>query len=295
MDVRGALRKAQQRIQKRILIPRLLPSDFSFGCVRGRNIKMNAEAHKNSQFVFSCDITDFYPTIHSSRVYNFFSDNQGCSPDVARLLTRLCTYNHHLALGLITSPLIANHALTTVDFRIAQMASSVGLKYTRYVDDITISGPFDLHKSGFPDTIKRILSTHGFSTNDAKDQFGSLGDPEVLITKLRVNRGHLDISRKYFDEVCRVLVDLRNLGNGGLFVGPYYTSGQMWGRVQFISWVNPNRRKTLRDLHRSIPWKQVDAEAKKRGLIKYHRTLVPYRISDHRSENVLQNIASSCP
>ena len=73
---------------------------------------MNAERHLRSQFAFSCDIMEFYPSIHSSRVYRLFAKIQGCSPDVARLLTRLCTYRYHLALGLITSPLLADQFLT---------------------------------------------------------------------------------------------------------------------------------------------------------------------------------------
>lgn len=274
LDVQGALRLAQQRIHKGILLPQLMPSDHSFGCVRGRHIKMNAGKHLGSQFAFSCDITNFYPSIHSSRVYKFFTDDQGCSPDVARLLARLCTFDHHLALGLITSPLLADQFLKPVDNRIAKLAATTNLVYTRYVDDITVSAPFDLRKnSGIPDTIRKILRTYGFSAKHTKDQFGRIGDPETLITKIRVNRGHLDVSRKYCDELCRLLEDLHSLGNGGAFNGPYYTSGQAWGRVQFVSWVNRGRRQRLRKLFGSVRWERVRAEAQKRGLVACKKTL----------------------
>ena len=148
-----------------------------------------------------------------------------------------------------------------------------GLIYGRFVDDITLSASFDLRRSGFPDTIKRILAENGFSTNDAKDQFGRVGDPEVLITKLRVNRGHLDVSRKYLDGLCRTLRDLRTLGNGGEFTGAYYTSGQMWGKVEYVSWVNPGRRRQLQGLFASVPWKKVCDEAKQRRLVVCKKTL----------------------
>ena len=273
LDVQGALRRAQKRIHQLILRPGLVPSDYSFGCVRGRHIKMNAEQHLRSQFAFTCDITDFYPSIRSSRVYRFYADGQGCSPDVARLLTRLCTYRYHLALGLITSPLLANHFLKPIDKRIAAVAESANLVYTRYVDDITLSGPFDLQNTRIPSTVKTILRTHGFSTRDAKDQFGRIGDREVLITKLRVNRGRLDVSRRYFDDLCQALCNLQSLGNGGEFSGPYYTCGQMWGRVQFVCWVNPGRRHRLRRLFGSVHWKNVRHEAEKRGLVACKKTL----------------------
>lgn len=296
LDVRGPLRKAQRRIHDRILLPRLSPSDHSFGCVRGRNIKMNAERHMRSQFAFSCDITNCYPTIHYIRVYDFFTQDQQCSPDVARLLTQLCTHDFHLALGLITSPLLAEQFLKPIDNRIAKMARAAGLVYTRYVDDITLSGQFDLRKSGFPNTVKQILRENGFSTND-KDQFGQIGEPEILITKIRVNRGHLDVSRKYVDDLIRNLRDLRTLGNGGEFTGPYYTSGQMWGRVHFVSWINRNRWRQLRKMFCSVRWKNASLEAKKRRLVVCKKTLRPkVELADRSAPALLDNalVATGC-
>lgn len=277
LNIHGPLRRAQQRIHRCILLPQLCSSNYSFGGVRGRHIKMNAEQHLGSQFAFSCDVTDFYPTIHSSRVYDFFAGEQRCSPDVARLLTRLCTYRYHLALGLITSPLLAEQFLKRADNRIAAMAGPAGLTYSRYVDDITLSGPFDLRRSGFPATIKTILATEGFSTNAAKNLFGRVGDPEVLITKLRVNRRHLDVSSRYLDDLSHALRDLRRLADGDEFRGPYYTCAQMWGRVQFVAWVNPGRRKELERLFRSVPWKRVACEARRRKLVVSRKTLKPKR------------------
>lgn len=292
LDVRGDLKRAQRRIHKHILLPRLCPSDHSFGGVRGRHIKMNAERHLHSKFVFSCDITHFYPSIHSSRVYRFFTDPQGCSPDVARLLTRLCTYRYHLALGLITSPLLADQFLKPIDNRIAKMAESSNLVYTRYVDDITLSGSYDLRNSGIPGTIKTMLRATGFSTKDAKEQFGRIGDPDILITKIRINRGHIDVSRKYFDDLCDLLCDLRELGNGGEFGRPYYTCEQMWGRVQFVSWVNPGRRRQLLRLYGTVSWKMVGVEAKKRGLVVSKKTLKPTRGAG-RAAHVVRDLRPS--
>lgn len=280
LNVKGDLRRAQQRILKRILLPKLIPSDHSFGGIRDRHIKMNVERHLRSQFAFSCDITEFYPTIHSSRVYRFFTDGQECSPDVARLLTRLCTYDYHLALGLITSPLLADQLLKPIDKRIASLAESHNLEYTRYVDDITLSGPFDLRSSGFPATIRKILATNGFCRSDTKDQFGRVGDPEVLITKIRVNRGHLDVSRKYLDDLLLQMDDLRRLSQGDKFTGPYFTRGQIWGKVNFVCWVNPGRRRVLQKFFLSIPWKKVAVEAERRGLVVCKKLLTPKKNED---------------
>ncbi len=275
LDVHGDLKRVQRSIFKRIILPNLKPSDESFGGVRGRHIKMNAEQHLRSRFAYSCDITDFYPSIRYKRVYDFFTNVQKCSPDVARLLTRLCTYRYHLALGLITSPLLADQFLKPVDARIAKMAKARNLVYTRYVDDITISGAFDLARSGFPEAIKRILNTNGFATNNQKDQFGRVGDPEMLITKLRINRGHIDVSRRYYDKLCVLLANLQSLGEGGDFPSPYYTSAQVRGRIEFVSWVNRGRRPHLMKLYRAVDWKRVRIEAEARGLVVCKKTLRP--------------------
>ncbi|MFO7906784.1 MAG: hypothetical protein ACQESR_12800 [Planctomycetota bacterium] len=92
VSVKGAVRKFQSRLYRRVLLPRLVPSSHSHGGVRGRHIKSNALAHRRSAFVFKTDISDFYPSVHHSRVYRLFTEKFACSPDVARICTRLCTY-----------------------------------------------------------------------------------------------------------------------------------------------------------------------------------------------------------
>jgi RNA-directed DNA polymerase len=275
IDIRGPLRRAQQRIYRKILSSKLSSSARSFGGVRGRHIKAHATQHLHSRFAFSCDIKNFYPTIHASRVYKFFAVNQECSPDVARFLTRFCTFRHHLALGLITSPLLAEQFLVSVDSRIGKLALDHGLVYTRYVDDITLSGSFDFQDGGIPAIIKQILKQNGFRTNDAKDKFGRISDPEFLITKLRINRGHLDVSQEYHDELCRNFRELQSLARGEDFEGPYYTRAQMWGRVTFVSWINPGRRRKLRAMYQSIPWERAKSEAKAKGIASYKKVLKP--------------------
>ena len=51
-----------------------------------------------------------------------------------------------LALGLITSPILADQMMDCVDDRIGGACRKAGLVYTRYVDDLTISGPYDLEQ-----------------------------------------------------------------------------------------------------------------------------------------------------
>lgn len=273
INVRGELRRLQTQFYRKVLLPKLTPTVYSHGGVRGRSIKTNAQPHLESHFLFKTDISDFYPSVHSKRVYSLFADSLQCSPDVARLCTRLCTFRHHLALGLITSPILADQILSRVDRRLGGACQKAGLVYTRYVDDITISGVFDLEHSGFPALVERILRQDGFEANPAKHVFGRLADG-TSITNLRRVRGHLDVKKEYADELERQLDDAARLARGDEFQGPYYRPNQILGRVRFVCWVNPGRRRRLIRKSRSIQWELVQANARELGLEAVTKKLV---------------------
>ena len=146
-----------------------------------------------------------------------------CSPDVARLCTRLCTYDYHLALGLITSPILADCVLVKVDRRIGAMCRKHGLVYTRFVDDITISGMYDIESGSFPRLVAEILGCYGFKVNPSKQESGRLSDG-IAITKLRTNRSHLDIRKNYLEGVNRQLDDAVLLARGEDPVEGYFTA-----------------------------------------------------------------------
>jgi hypothetical protein len=272
LNVTGALRTLQTQLLRRVLLPKLTPSEFSHGGIRGRHIKSNIQPHIESVFVFTTDISNFYPTVSRNRVYDLFATKLGCSPDVARICTRLCTYRHHLALGLVTSPILAEQVLGDVDLRIAGVCQQANAVYSRFVDDITISSSFDLERSGLPNLVESILGDHGFSVNRLKNRFGRISDG-VTITKIRVKNGHPDVQREYLVELERQLDDVASLAAGKGFQGPYYTKSQIGGRVQFVCWVNPNRRRRLLRWYRSIPWERVEQAARQGLLIANKKVL----------------------
>ncbi len=272
LNVTGLLRKMQAKMLRQVLLPKLAVSDFSHGGVRGRHIKSNVEQHIESKFVFTADISDFYPTITHMRVYRLFTEGFACSPEVARICTMLCTYKHRLALGLITSPILADQVMRPIDARIGGLCRDVDLVYTRYVDDIAISGSFDLKESGFSALVQRILAEHGFKANPLKHCFGRLAEG-VPITKIRVKHGHLDVRKEYVEELERQIADATVLATGGEFQGPYYTQSQILGRVQFVCWINRGRRQALLRKYRAVPWRKVSEEARRRGLIATKKSL----------------------
>ncbi len=274
LDVRGPVRQLQERFLRKVLSLRLVPATCSHGGVRGRSVKSNASVHRDSKFVLKADISNFYPSISHKRVYNLFTGRFRCAPDVARICTRLCTYDYHLALGLLTSPMIADQVLHTVDVRIASACMSAGLQYTRFVDDITLSGPFDFGDSGFAQTLASILSDHGFVANSQKWWHGPT-DAGVTITGVRVRKSRVGLTTDYVNLIEDQIEGIRALAEGTATEQYFVTRSQLMGRVAFARWIDRHRGERLRNRVRALNWTAAEANAIRLGLAIARKRLVP--------------------
>jgi RNA-directed DNA polymerase len=266
LNVKGAFRRFQKLLYRNVLLPKLKPSKHSHGGVVGRSILTNVAPHIGQRFLFSTDISAFYPSIHHTMVYRLFANNLNCSPDVARLCTKLTTFNHHLALGLITSPILANQILAETDKRIGSLCDKYGMKYTRFVDDISISAPFDLENGGFAKLVERILNQSGFLVNRNKHVFGRFAEG-IPITGIRIVDGHPDVELKYLRKVWHELLSAQKLSQGLPVGAEFHTRTQMWGKIQFIAWVNPSRKRRFKVKFMSIDWKKHAEEAVRQGIL----------------------------
>ena len=137
----GALLQLQRRVCRRLL------RDYNFlDCVhagvRNRSIFTAVAPHVRRQTVITCDIRDFYPGLSASSVYNVWLREVGLGRDVARLLTSLTTRGGGVPQGAPTSMALANLVMAPADLEILLQLSLIdpGLRYTRYVDDLIISG-----------------------------------------------------------------------------------------------------------------------------------------------------------
>jgi RNA-directed DNA polymerase len=274
-DPFGPLRSLQRALYKKVLLPGLDRCANSHGGVPDKNQLTCVEQHKRQKFVYCGDIQSFYPGIHFERVRLLFI-GLGCSAEVARALTRLCTNHHRLEQGFITSPILADRIFRPADERIIRLCDKYGLVYTRYVDDITISSPFNLKRGGITKIIAGILRGSGFKLNARKNRFGSVPGGAVILG-LRLDKGRPDVTTAYYNETVRRLTDMAALGNGMAFQGPFWTRNELFGRVRYVCWVNPHRQKTLVPLWRSLQWDQIEAEAMRRGITARHRRFIVRR------------------
>lgn len=137
--------------------------------IKGTNIKLNAERHKENSFIVCLDIKGFFDNIPRSWVYNLFR-SLGYNRNVSMIFTNICTFEGHLPQGGVTSPCLSNILCKRLDRRISGYVGKRNISYSRYADDITLSGnnPAVLLKS--VEFIKKIINDEGFTINERKSR-----------------------------------------------------------------------------------------------------------------------------
>jgi retron-type reverse transcriptase len=111
------------------------------------------------------DIEGCFPSVGPHRVRAALL-RQGFSLDVAALITRLCTVHQELPQGAPTSPAILNLVLIDLDGKLSAIARDAGLTYTRYVDDICVSGGARAARIAM--LFERVFRRHRFSVKLSK-------------------------------------------------------------------------------------------------------------------------------
>jgi RNA-directed DNA polymerase len=156
------------------------------GFVKGRSTESNARNHLGKEFLLNLDIKNFFESIRIEDVTRVFQ-YLGCSLQIAEMLARLCTLDDFLAQGLSTSPVLANVVSMDMDDELLLLSEKYNCVFTRYSDDIAISG-----NDGLPSKaeLAKVLEKNGFEINQAKFKVRKRGQNQY-VTGLTV-----------FDEKC---------------------------------------------------------------------------------------------
>ncbi|MBL4636830.1 MAG: RNA-directed DNA polymerase [Kofleriaceae bacterium] len=200
------LKKAQAWIA-RTISEHLPIHGAAHGFVPGRSTVTNAAVHAGASVVFKFDIKDFFPSVTTNRVKGLLR-KAGYGEQVATLMALLCTEfpreelmlrgrKHYVAIGARglpqgapTSPSLTNALCMRLDCRLTGLANSIGLKYSRYADDLT----FSWHGEGkeapvmrLRHAVRKIVSAEGFVIKDSKTRILRSGRRQ-RVTGLVVNK-----------------------------------------------------------------------------------------------------------
>lgn len=194
------LKELQKRINSYLVENIQMPS-YAFGGIKRKDNIRNARFHKGQKFVFQTDLKDFFPYITHKMVYEMFV-RVGFSHDVSSLLTKLTTYKGHLPQGAPTSTTIANLVFVPTGLEIQAIAEREGLRFTTFVDDVTMSSQSDF-KHVVPEIVQTITS-HGFKISQGKTTYKS-GITEVTGVKMLNNS--LTVTEKFKNALAKEVDD----------------------------------------------------------------------------------------
>ncbi|MFV9232432.1 reverse transcriptase domain-containing protein [Citrobacter freundii] len=167
------------------LLNRLKIHSSCYSYRKGVGIKENASSHLRRKFVANIDIVDYFGTINKTMIKNCFHKNK-IPQNIINVISSLVTYHGSLPQGAPTSPAISNAILHDFDEYMSNAASLRDCAYTRYSDDITISGDIRQNVLSLIQLAEEELSSSGFSLNNEKKRIASLNSRQV-VTGILVN------------------------------------------------------------------------------------------------------------
>ncbi len=169
------LKTLQSAILKCVVAP--LSTDRALRHVVHRNQVWNASTHVQQTHITKLDVRDAFPSV-SDRAVESALRASGLNREAAALVARLCTHDGELPQGAPSSNALLDLVLLPLDRVINAYCRRKGYRYTRYADDLTLSGPEPL---GLAERfVERQLKSENFFTNPEKTGRGGRKNPVVI-------------------------------------------------------------------------------------------------------------------
>lgn len=246
------LKEIQFLIYEKILHGVILPPCV-FGHSRGKSIIENAQYHSKSTWLLNVDLINFFPSIRYPSVQKLFEELT-CSKKNSTELTKLVTYKGVLPQGSPASPYLSALILNNLDARLFGFCKNKGLRYTRYFDDITISGTKSFF--GYEEKIFEIIESEGYLLHRAGEKISRFipGETKTVTGIEILSNGKLSFGDP--DELERYVEDLKVKGvECSLSENLLKEKQVLQGKIAFLSQVIPDRGQKIKKTFDMIDWK----------------------------------------
>jgi hypothetical protein len=276
--------KAIQRRLLRELLVHVPVHDAAHGFVPGRSVAGHAAAHAGAPAILRFDLEDFFVSLAAGRVYGVFR-LAGYPEAVAHALTGLTTNSvaagawadippphatalrrahallgrrlaaPHLPQGAPTSPLLANLCAFTLDRRMAGLAARLDATYTRYADDLVLSGGRRLATGAarVEATVRTIVASEGLRLNPRKTQVMTAGGRQrvagvVVNVRPNVARDEYDRLKAILHNAARDGAETQNRAGVADF------RAHLRGRIAWVASLHPQHGAKLQARFDAIDW-----------------------------------------
>ncbi len=193
------LKQIQKSIKINILSKIKLPENIQGGVKKKSNIT-NAKKHQGNKYQFSTDLQDFFPSVTHKQIFKLFLD-LGYSNHIAYWLTKLTSIEFELPQGTPTSTAIANLVFIETDKKLIALCNENKITYTRFVDDLTFSGPKDFQS--LTNEILDIVKGSGFKISYRKTKY----EGDQTLTGIKVFNNYIDAPDKIKEKAKAELSD----------------------------------------------------------------------------------------
>ena len=230
------LKRVQRRLLRSIFVD-VPPHPAAFAAAGRGGTVAAAESHVSQDYLLHLDLSSFFPSVSPRRVFERLI-KVGFQEGVASLVTGLTTVADQLPQGAPSSPAIADLVLFPMDARIHGLCELEGWTYTRYVDDIAVSGSSRVVSYGRR-ILTRIIEDEGWALNEK----GGPAGPDRRKEMLGLTVGsRVSVPREVRSSI-RSLLRLAEAGRVELSAGEL---NRVRGRLAWIFAVNPRQGRKLR-------------------------------------------------
>lgn len=217
---------------------------YSKAYIKGKSIKDNVKFHKCKKIVLTLDIHDFFKSLTIDKVGQCFKE-MGYSSILADLLAKICCLNGSLPQGAPTSPYISNIIMYNFDLTMQNFCNTNKIMYTRYADDITLSG--DIEANGIIELVKKELHYLNLELNENKTKIMHQNERQI-VTGVVVN-DKIQVPRTERNEIRMIVHCIKKFGLEGhlqrIDCQKENYIKHLLGRINYILYINPNDKEFL--------------------------------------------------
>ncbi|QNO17679.1 retron St85 family RNA-directed DNA polymerase [Caproicibacterium amylolyticum] len=213
-------------------------STYAKAFIKKRGVKENARFHRAQTVVVTMDIKDFFPSINLQQIVNIFC-TLGYSNDVSNFIAHLCCYHYSLPQGAPTSPYLSNIRMREFDKKVVDYSSPLKIRYTRYADDISLSGNFNPHTA--IKYLSSLVFKEGFSINAEKTRV-AYQNARQEITGIVVN-SHMQVPKAQRKKIRQEVYYIKKYGLDSHLSHISETRenylNHLLGKINFARYINP--------------------------------------------------------
>ena len=256
--VKGKLKTVQKRIVGNIYNYVFFPQ-YLQGSIKDKDLPRsyvhNASLHQNARVLIRMDISNFYPSLSESIIFDVWKRFFNFPNGVAHLLTQLTTYQGFLPQGASTSPGLGNLVFWEREHELVSRLRKQGFVYSRYVDDVSISTKKFIEISDLAPIFSSVFGmfkSRGVKPNRNKIEISTSGHP-MIVHNLNVNGTILTMSKKQRRKIGTTVKRCEEKAKESRLTEDYETLwSSAYGKVLYLKHFHPSKAESYLTVLESI-------------------------------------------